>query len=107
MRSRSHRREEGWFRRRCRQSTARSPRSGRKSVPTRSVGTRRSECRGCVMYWGLHVVLLQGFQVGDQVVELFIAQFAQTGDAVGAVGAGEGFAQGLGAAVVEIRILVI
>ena len=50
---------------------------------------------------------LQGFQVGDQVVEVFVAEVSQAGDVVGAVGAGEGFAKGFGAAVVEVGVFVV
>ena len=50
---------------------------------------------------------LEGFQIRDQVVELLLAELAQAGDAVGVVGAGQGFAQGLGAAVVEVGVLVV
>ena len=52
-------------------------------------------------------MVLQGFQVGDQVVELLVADLAQAGDAVGAVGAAQGFAQGLGAAVVKVGVFVV
>ena len=36
-----------------------------------------------------------------------LGQLAQAGDGLGAVGAGEGLAQGLGAAVVEVGVLVV
>ena len=49
----------------------------------------------------------QGLQVGDQVVELPVADFAQAGDAVGAMGAAQSFAQGLGAAVVKVWVFVV
>ena len=47
------------------------------------------------------------FQVGDQVVKLGLGQLAQAGDGVGAVGAGQGVAEGLRAAVVEVGVLVV
>ena len=52
-------------------------------------------------------LVLQALQVGDQVVELLVAELAQAGDVVGAVGAGQGLAEGLGAAVVEVGVLVV
>ena len=46
-------------------------------------------------------------QVFQQIGKLSLGQLAQARDGVGAVGAGEGFAQRLGAAVVKVGVLVV
>src|SRR5262249_54170950 len=52
--------------------------------------------------------LSQALQVRDQVIELLIGQFSRAaGDAVGVMRAGEGVAEGLGPAVVEVGVLVV
>ncbi len=52
--------------------------------------------------------LSQALQVGDQVVELLVGELARAaGDGVGVVRAGEGVAEGLRPAVVEVGVLVV